>query len=103
MAPMRRGGLTSWTVARDSNEKTQSPMALQLTMAELRATQHKKLAREGNQRDASDASISFQPVAAIYFRPVRSWADSVSQMRTVKSPEAEARRVPSALKATAWM
>jgi hypothetical protein len=32
----------------------------------------------------------------------RSCGDNESQMRTVKSPEHEARRVPSGLKATAW-
>jgi hypothetical protein len=38
----------------------------------------------------------------LYRCRARVWIGIVSQMRTVASPEAETRRVPSGLKATAW-
>ena len=42
------------------------------------------------------------PAAPSVATSTRAGGGSVSQMRTVKSPEHEASRVPSRLKATAW-
>ena len=41
-------------------------------------------------------------MAGVLARRTRSFLGSVSQMRTVESPEPETSWVPSGLKATAW-